>query len=127
VNDIPPEKYLADNQNIFDYCAGARIKGDWQFVETKVTNQELTQTVLQKTLRYYISKKGSKIVKVHKKDGREIQLESGRWMQTNFSKYEERSWKDYNVNIDYYLEQIYSEIHNICVPKKQQLEFNYPL
>ena len=128
VNDIPPERYLAENRNIYDYCAGVKIKGDdWQFIETCVTDQELKQTVLQKTLRYYISKGGCKIVKVNKSDGREIQVEAGKWMQTNFSKYEEKTWEDYDVNDDYYLEQIYKEIHNICPPITNQLELNFPI
>lgn len=121
VNDIPPEQYLQDNRNIFDYCAGVKIKGDWQFEQTCLKNQEVTKQVLQKTIRYYISNNGCKIIKVHKSDGREIQLESGKWLQTDLSYYEKKEWADYNVNDEYYLEQIYKEIHGICPPQKTQL------
>lgn len=31
VKDVPPERHLAENKNIFDYCAGVKIKGDWEF------------------------------------------------------------------------------------------------
>ena len=116
VNDIPPERFLMENRNIFDYCAGVKIKGDWQFVETCVVDGELTQIPLQKTIRYYVSNNGCKIVKVHKQDKREIQLESGRWLTTDFSKSVELPWEDYNINEAYYLDKIYREIYNI-VPK----------
>jgi len=36
VHDIPPEKFLLDNRNIFDYCLGVKSKGDWEFVQKQV-------------------------------------------------------------------------------------------
>ncbi len=119
VNDIPPEKYLADNRNIFDYCGGVKIKGDWEFVQTCVKNGEVTYEKLQPTLRYYVSEKGCKIVKRNIHDKREIQLESGRWMQELFINYEKKDWKDYHVDDRYYLEAIEKEINNIIKPIRQ--------
>jgi len=121
VNDIPPETFLLDNRNIFDYCAGVKIKGDWQFKETCVVKGELTRRDLQKTIRYYIAKQGCKIVKANKNDGRLIQLESGKWMQVDFSQYQQLSWEDYGVDESYYIDKIYKEIANIK-PVKHQLE-----
>jgi hypothetical protein len=120
VDDILPEQFLQDNRNIFDYCAGVKIKGDWEFQQTCIIDREITRQTLQKTLRYYISTKGCKIYKVHKHDKREIQLESGKWMQELFNLYEERSWADYNIDESYYLDKIYKEINNI-IPKRNQL------
>ncbi len=180
INDIPPEKYLLENRNIFDYCGGVKAKGDWDFqqiavvqkrpakydsytkqqkrdflkqngweqswsddnwVMSNASNKEantgldtesafnyvtkkeavLERTQLQKTLRYYISNSGCKIFKVNKIDGREIQIESGKWMQTDFSNSTQKKWEDYDVNEAYYLEKIYSEIANICPPESKQL------
>jgi hypothetical protein len=120
VDDILPEQFLQDNRNIFDYCAGVKIKGDWEFQQTCIIDREITRQTLQKTLRYYISTKGCKIYKVHKHDKREIQLESGKWMQQLFNLYEERPWADYNIDESYYLDKIYKEINNI-IPKRNQL------
>jgi hypothetical protein len=117
VNDIPPEKYLAENRNIFDYCAGVKIKGDWKFRQTYVKEGTLGYEDLQSTIRYYISNTGCKIIKVNKTDGREIQVESGQWMQTVFNKAEKKKWEDYDVNDDYYLSYIYREISNV-IPKE---------
>lgn len=113
VNDIIPEKYLQDNRDIFDYCAGVKGKGDWVFFMQCVNNQVYTNVELQKTIRYYISNQGCKIIKTNKLDQREIQVESGRWMQTLFNQYIEKSWEDYNVNDKYYLDAIYKEIATI--------------
>ena len=120
VNDILPEQFLQDNRNIFDYCAGVKIKGDWEFQQTCIINREITRQTLQKTLRYYISKGGCKIYKVNKTDKREIQLESGKWMQQLFNLYEEKPWSEYDIDESYYLDKIYKEINNI-LPKKTQL------
>ena len=121
VNDVPPEKTLMENKNILDYCAGVKIKGDWEFQQTCIINREIQRQPLQKTLRYYISNKGCKIYKVHKSDRREIQLEAGKWLQTTLNKFEKKEWADYDVNESYYLDKIYKEIHSICQPEKQQL------
>jgi len=120
VNDILPEQFLQDNRNIFDYCAGVKIKGDWEFQQTCIINREITRQTLQKTLRYYISTSGCKIYKVHKYDKREIQLESGKWMQQLFNLYEDKPWAEYNIDESYYLDKIYKEINNI-IPKRNQL------
>ena len=115
-----PEQFLQENRNIFDYCAGVKIKGDWEFQQTCIINREITRQSLQKTLRYYISKGGCKIYKVNISDDREIQLESGKWMQQLFNFYEEKTWAQYDVDESYYLDKIYREINNI-IPKKTQL------
>ncbi|NCD06172.1 MAG: hypothetical protein EOL97_08640 [Spirochaetia bacterium] len=78
----------------------------------KVVNREYTETKLNKIVRYYVSNNGCKIVK-RNPDGREIQTESGEWMQTIFNKFQDKEWKDYNVNERCYLEKIYKEINNI--------------
>lgn len=121
VNDIPPERFLLENRNILDYCAGVKIKGDWLFEQTCLRNKAIEKTILQKTIRYYISESGCKIMKVHRTDGREIQLESGKWMQVDMSLFTKKSWEEYKVDESYYLQKIYGEIHKISPPPKQQL------
>lgn len=121
INDVLPEQFLQENRNIFDYCGGVKIKGDWQFEQICVINKEIRKQSLQKTLRYYISEKGCKIIKAHKTDGREIQLESGKWMQQLFNVYEQKPWEEYHINESYYLDKIYKEIKNILPPEKKQL------
>jgi hypothetical protein len=120
VNGIDPEEYLKSNTNIYDYCAGVKIKGDWTFYKSALENGMHVHEPLQKTLRYYISNKGCKIIKIHNTDKREIQVEAGRWLQTVFNTYIEKPFEEYDINYDYYLGNIKKEIH-VLEPNVQQL------
>lgn len=125
VNDIPPERYLMENRNIYDYCAGAKAKSDWCFQQVCVVDQKIVHQDLQDTLRYYVSTKGCKIIKKNRTDNREIQLESGKWLQQEFNVYKELPWEEYNVDESYYLEQIYKEIHNIMPRRDSQTKLEF--
>ena len=70
-------------------------------------------------MRYYISNKGCKIIKRNVADAREIQIESGRWMQTAMNVYQQKNWSEYDVNDDYYIDNIYKEIENISKTKEK--------
>lgn len=122
IHDIPPEKFLIDNRNILDYCAGIKIKGDWQFESQCYQQGVLTKKALQKTIRYFVSNTGCSIIKVNKSDGREIQTEAGTWLQTDLSQFKDLSWQTYDVNDDYYLKKIYREINGIIPTKPAQLK-----
>jgi hypothetical protein len=119
VDNILPEQFLQDNRNIFDYCGGVKIKGDWEFQQICVDKEGIHRTPQQKTLRYYISTKGCKIYKVNKTDKREIQVEAGKWMQQIFNLYQNKPWEDYNIDDFYYLSKIYKEINTILNKKTQ--------
>ena len=85
-----------------------------------IIDREYSNIPIQKINRYYISNSGCKIVKKHK-DGREIQVEAGHWVQTLYNLHVEKPWEQYDINEKYYLDAIYQEIANIC-PVKNQLE-----
>jgi len=110
VHGIKPEDYIKTNKNIFDYCGQVKAKGSWQFKAMSVTNQELHVDDVQKTLRYFVSNKGCKIIKKNTSDEREINVEAGKWLQTIFNQYEEKDFVDYNVNLSFYLDKINREI-----------------
>ena len=123
VHDILPHDYLDTNKNILDYCIGGKSKGDWGQVARSIIEGNFNEEPLQKINRYFISKDGVKILKVNKKDGREIQLESGRWLQTIFNDMKvEPKWENYNINKLYYLQAIESEIDSILSVSSNQLK-----
>jgi len=123
VKDILPEDYLTQNKNILDYCIGGRTKGNWKQVARCIKDGEYEEYDIQKINRYYISKKGMKIIKINKSDHREIQLEAGPWMQVLFNKLEIKpKWKEYDININYYLKAIESEIDKILSVSANQLK-----
>ena len=116
-----PEDFLATNNNFYDYCGAVKAKGGWHFEERKIVNGELVNNPLQKIIRYYISDAGGKLVKCHQ-DGREIQVESGEWLQTVVNKLDgSKDSNNYPINKKYYLEEIYKEIEGI-----QTVVFNKP-
>jgi Na+-transporting NADH:ubiquinone oxidoreductase subunit NqrF len=87
-------------------------------METCFSKGERHNRDLQAVVRYYISNRGCKIIKVNKADGREIQVEAGKWLQTEFNLYEIKPWQQYDINDDYYLDQVYKEIENISKKKE---------
>jgi hypothetical protein len=113
VDGIQPEDFLAANQNIFDYCGGVKIKGDWEFYQHGILNGEPFMYLLQHTIRYFVSNSGSKIIKRNNTDGREIQVEAGKWMQTIMIDYTEKEFSEYDINFKYYLDNIYKEIRSL--------------
>ncbi len=113
VDGIEPEDFLAADQNIFDYCGGVKIKGDWNFYEHKIVNGEHSIEPIQHTIRYFVSNSGSKIIKRNNTDGREIQVEAGKWMQTIMIDYTEKEFSEYDINFKYYLDNIYKEIRSL--------------
>ena len=123
VNNVLPHDYLDTNKNILDYCIGGKSKGDWKQVARSIEDGVLKEENLQKINRYFISKSGVKITKVNKKDGREIQLEAGRWLQTVYNDMKvEPKWENYNINKVYYLQAIESEIDSILSVSANQLK-----
>ena len=113
VHNQVPEAFLQKNRNIFDYCIGIKKKGDWFFLESCFDKGIRTDRVLQNVVRYYVSTKGCKIIKVNSADGREIQTESGKWLQTEYNIHRDLPWSEYGVDESYYLSRIYKEIETI--------------
>ncbi len=121
VNGVHPEDFLRDNTNVMDYCAGVKSKGSWYYEERYVDKGELNVNRLQKIVRYYVSKNGGKIVKCHP-DGREIQVESGSWLQTVVNQIDPSvSIDQYDINYSYYLEEINKQIQGIEVYKPKSI------
>lgn len=115
VHGMMPEQSLLENRNIYDYCGGLKAKGPWRFEERYVVDSELKVNKLSKIVRYYISNKGSKLIKYHSKDGREMQVNAGSWLGTTINNMDgmEIDMDVVDINKEYYLQAIYKEIMNI--------------
>ena len=120
VDGIKPEKFISENLNIFDFCGGVKIKGDWKFYKHEIVSGNFILEEVQNTIRYYISNKGCKIIKKNNEDLREIQVEAGRWLQKLYINAEEKEFEEYDINYDYYLEKIRKEINSL-EPNTNQL------
>jgi len=113
IHGILPETYLASNTSIFDYCGGVKVKNPWNFYKHHVENGEYKKEKIQKVIRYYISNSGCKVIKHNETDKRNIQIESGKWNQKILNKYEEKQFKEYDINPVYYKQKVYDEINEI--------------
>ena len=113
VDGIKPEDFIKSNTNIFDFCGGVKIKGDWNFYEHKLVSGEYLIEKVQHTIRYFISNTGSKVIKKNNTDNREIQIEAGKWLQTLMIDYKEKPFSEYDINYDYYLDKINKEIRDL--------------
>lgn len=115
VEGIQPEVYLRSNRNLFDYCAGVKMKGAWSLRARYVRDSVYYDEPLQRMARYYISKKGKKLHKTHP-DGRSLQIEAGKWLQTvmnNSETAEHTPFDDLGIDESYYLKAITQEIEKI--------------
>lgn len=115
VNGVDPEEYLKQNQNIFDYCGGVKVRGKWTLRKRYLLKGDFHDEPLQKMVRYYISDTGVKLYKTNP-DGRQLQIESGKWLQTVFNdakNAEKIPFDAFAVNKSYYLEKIKQEISKI--------------
>ena len=119
INGKDPEDSLKENKNIFDFCGGVKAKGNWEFWENYVKNKEHNKDKLQKTVRYYISNKGSKILKINYIDDRVSQVEAGKWLQTVFINHIEKPFEEYDINYDFYIKKAKKEIESLEPIKKQ--------
>jgi len=119
VHNQDPEKTLQENHNIYDYCGGTRAIGGWKFNLTCYTDGRLDNSSVQKTLRYYMSKKGCKILKV--KDDKVIKIEASKSLERIMNKYVEKSFDDYEIDTLYYLREIRKEITKIEPATQTQL------
>jgi len=112
VHNQSPEKTIKESKNIYDYCAGVRAVGGFSFEFTCLTDGMLHTDHLQKTLRYYMSKKGCKILKV--KDSKVIKVEASKSLERLLNRCDSSiPFEDYQIDEQFYIQQIKKEINNI--------------
>jgi len=135
VHGVDPKKTVEACKNIHDFCAGIRAKGDWKILQTCVEDGLLYNHDTQKTIRYYVSKRGCKLVKeqrtvvdepfdvVDKNDVvtksykkgdvivKQIKVEAAKVLEQVAIKIDpNKKFEDYNVDLTYYLRIIRKEI-----------------
>ncbi len=116
ISGIKPEDFIRQHTNAGDFFAGSKAKGQWKFVRQYVQDNDIKEEHLQKTIRYYVSNKGSKIIKKHKDPERPaINLVAGSWQLTEMNRWDAGvpNIKDMDIDYDFYIKGATKEIENI--------------
>jgi len=119
---IPIKDTLFTHRNIFDFCKSQKIGGQFTSELHYLKDNVKTIEVLQKTNRYFISKKGGTFIK-RKDDGSLHNLELD-WQVTLLNDYDESKLDEYLTNIDYryYIDKCNKIIESI---EDKQLKFDW--
>ena len=118
--DIPIEETLKDHDNIYDFCGRQKFgKDSYGTLITLIGNQSEVKNT-GKNIRYYVTTKGSTLLKVYTKGTNEY-IHKG-YQVKDFNKYVKKDIKDYKIDYTFYKKECMKEI-DIILPK--QLELNY--
>lgn len=118
IDNIPIQQTIYSHTDIYNFCKRFKATEGWKtqirYVENNIEHKQWEQ----KNVRYYISNKGVRLLKIHK-DRREIDIESNQ-LCTVFNKYNNLEFNKYNINYNYYIKEC-NKITNEIEPK--QLSF----
>tara|TARA_R110001592_G_scaffold148167_5_gene372898 strand:- start:2434 stop:4494 length:2061 start_codon:yes stop_codon:yes gene_type:complete len=145
VHGVDPEKTLKNHRNIYDFCAGVRAKGAWKIKQTCIKNGDIYDEDTQKTVRYYVSHKGCKLVKkltqvveedhsIYNNKGevtksylkgdiikKQSKVEAANVLeQVAITIDPKKKFEDYDINYDFYMRLIRKEIQTVEPTNVQQ-------
>jgi hypothetical protein len=126
VHGVDPEKTVLRHDNIYDFCAGIRAKGQWKITQTCVEDGDLYNHKTQKTVRYFKSNQGCKLVKRLEQgdEVKEIKAEADKSLEYVAIRVDNnKPFNEYPVKHDFYLKLIRDEIHNVEPPTVQTTLF----
>lgn len=127
VKGIPVEQTIKEHKNIFDFCAGVKSKksdkkGSSHYELWRVEKGNVIKQKLSKTVRYYISNKGSTLLKFYE-DNSFAQAEAPvmkgnkifkEWKVTYFNKaFYPTNFEEYDIDYTYYISKSKEWINDI--------------
>jgi hypothetical protein len=120
INDIPVADTIHNHTNIYDFCLRQKASKDFHY--EGVANGK--KTVYNKLIRYYVSNKGEKLLKVKNPDcttnaADVSQVEAGDWLMHVCNKLTQDHPLD-NINYAYYIERAERIIHKIQLEGKKR-------
>lgn len=113
INGTPVSEYIMGHRNIYDFAMRQRATRDFHFEG----RSEAGTTVYNKLIRYYVSSKGEKLLKVKNEDTDSraaaiSQVEAGDWLMTVCNHLAPNHPLD-NINHSYYIEKAERIINKI--------------
>lgn len=109
VNGVSPKEFISNpekyNLHIYDYCKSNKISKDFVVYWNGEVQQQLN--------RYYFSKQAPRLFKQKNGVGTMQSVNVGEGVVL-FNEYKELSWKDYNINYNYYISSTQKIIDEIA-------------
>lgn len=122
VHDIPIDITIRNHTNIYDFCLRQKASKDFHYEGLNKSTGE--KTIYNKLIRYYVSKKGEKLLKVKNEDcdtnaADVSQVEAGEWVMHVCNHLKPDHPLD-NINYDYYIERANRIIHKVLTEGKKR-------
>jgi hypothetical protein len=135
VNNIPIDDTIRSHTNVYDFCLRQKASKDFHY--EGINRSTGSKTAYNKLIRYYVSNKGEKLLKVKnpecQTDAPDIaQVEAGEWVMHVCNHLTPSHPLD-NINYEYYIERANKIVHKILTEGKKrkvtidpdQLSFNF--
>lgn len=132
LKNIPVEKTIMTNRNIFNFCIGVKAGKDFHY---EAFERDGKRDIYHRMIRYYVSKNGKRLKKV-KNEGSDspgndiMECEAGGWLCTVANIVDRGDdIRSYNINYKYYIDKANDRIRLIMggnkkdpLPNKNQLQ-----
>lgn len=122
VHGIDPTDTIRNHTNVYDFCLRQKASKDFHYEGVNKSTGE--KTIYNKLIRYYVSKKGEKLLKVKNEEcdtnaADVSQVEAGEWVMHVCNHLTPDHPLD-NINYDYYIERANRIIHKILYEGKKR-------
>ena len=113
VNGKTVDESLYNNTDIYDFCISQRTGKDFINEYHTIKDSKLDIKILQKNVRYYVSKSGGVLFKRKKENNELTALISGKTVTIFNNYFEVSDFKEYNINYNFYKAEIYKIIYSV--------------
>lgn len=101
VYGIPIRETILNHKDIFDFCLRLKTTSSCVPVYDYIENGTMARKILGRTTRYYVSNDGGVLTKIFSKT-QKTGVNVG-YTVTLFNEYQEKDFKDYNINYQFYI------------------------
>ena len=122
VHNVAIDDTIRNHTNIYDFCLRQKASKDFHYEGINKTTGE--KTVYNKLIRYYVSKRGEKLLKVKNENcdtnaADVSQVEAGEWVMHVCNHLTKDHSLD-NINYDYYIERANKIVHKIVTEGRKR-------
>lgn len=113
IKGIPIKETILNHQDIYDFCLRLKVNSGWKAIYKYINEGKLTDKMLSKNTRYYISNNGGALYKRNVEDNRVTGVNVG-FVTTLFNDfYKLNEMKEYNINYEFYIKECRKIIDSI--------------